>query len=45
MLPATITKISHAFKEIKHMSYETLETESGLAACWAMKEVLGKSNG
>jgi putative transposase len=40
MLPATITNIHQAFKEIKHMACETLETECRSAARRAMKEVL-----
>jgi len=40
MLPATITKIQHAFKEIKHMAIDTWQEECRLAARRAMKEVL-----
>jgi transposase-like protein len=40
MLPATITKIHQAFKEIKHMAIDTWEEECRLAARRAMKEVL-----
>jgi putative transposase len=40
MLPAVITNIHQAFKEIKHMAHETLETECRIAARQAMKEVI-----
>jgi transposase-like protein len=40
MLPATITKIQQAFKEIKHMAIDTWQEECRLAARRAMKEVL-----
>ncbi len=40
MLPATITKIHQAFKEIKHMVIDTWQEECRLAARQAMKEVL-----
>ena len=40
MLPATITKIHQAFKEIKHMAVDTWQEECRLAARQAMKEVL-----
>ena len=40
MLPATITKIHQAFKEIKHMAIDTWQEECRLAARRAMKEVL-----
>ncbi len=40
MLPATITNINQAFKEIKVMYQETLETECRSAARRAMKEVV-----
>jgi putative transposase len=40
MLPAAITNIHQAFKEIKHMAHETLETECRIAARQAMKEVI-----
>ncbi len=39
MLPATITNIHQAFKEIKSMAQETLETECRFAG-QAMKEVI-----
>jgi putative transposase len=40
MLPATITKIHQAFKEIKHMAIDTWQDECRLAARQAMKEVI-----
>jgi len=40
MLPATITKIHQAFKEIKHMAIDTWQEECRFAARRAMKEVL-----
>jgi len=40
MLPATITKIHQAFKEIKHMAMDTWQEECRLAARRAMKEVI-----
>jgi len=40
MLPATITKIHQAFKEIKYMAIDTWQEECRLAARRAMKEVL-----
>ncbi len=40
MLPATITKIHQAFKEIKHMAIDTWQEECRLAARQAMKEVI-----
>lgn len=40
MLPATITKIQQAFKEIKHMAMDTWQEECRFAARRAMKEVL-----
>jgi putative transposase len=40
MLPATITKIHQAFKEIKSMAIDTWQEECRLAARRAMKEVL-----
>jgi transposase-like protein len=40
MLPATITKIHQAFKEIKHMAIDTWQEECRLAARRAMKEVI-----
>ncbi len=40
MLPAAITNINQAFKEIKHMFHESLETECRSAARRAMKEVV-----
>ena len=40
MLPTAITNIHQAFKEIKHMAHETLETECRIAARQAMKEVI-----
>ena len=40
MLPAVITNIHQAFKEIQHMAHETLETECRIAARQAMKEVI-----
>ena len=40
MLPAAITNIQQAFKEIKHMAVETWQEECRLAARQAMKEVL-----
>ena len=40
MLPAAITNLHQAFKEIKHMAHETLETECRIAARQAMKEVI-----
>ena len=40
MLPATITKIHQAFKEIKHMAMDTWQEECRFAARRAMKEVL-----
>jgi putative transposase len=40
MLPATITKIPEAFKEIRHMAMDTWQEECRFAACRAMKEVL-----
>jgi transposase-like protein len=40
MLPATITKIHHAFKEIKHMAIDTWQEECRFAARRAMKQVL-----
>lgn len=42
MLPATITKINQAFKEIKHMAYQTWQEECRVAARRAIKEVLEK---
>jgi transposase-like protein len=42
MLPATITNIQQAFKEIKHMAMDTWQEECRLAACSAMKEVIEK---
>jgi len=40
MLPATITNIHEAFKEIKHMAIDTWQEECRLAARRAMKEVI-----
>lgn len=40
MLPAAITNIQQAFKEIKHMAVDTWQEECRLAARQAMKEVL-----
>ena len=40
MLPATITNIHQAFKEIKHMAIDTWQEECRLAARRAMKEVI-----
>jgi len=40
MLPATITRIQQAFKEIKHMAIDTWQEECRFAARRAMKEVL-----
>jgi len=40
MLPATITNIHQAFKEIKHMAIDTWQEECRFAARRAMKEVL-----
>jgi transposase-like protein len=40
MLPATITEIHQAFKEIKHMAIDTWQEECRFAARRAMKEVL-----
>jgi hypothetical protein len=40
VLPATITKIHQAFKEIKHMAIDTWQEECRFAARRAMKEVL-----
>ncbi len=40
MLPATITKIHQAFKEIKHMAIDTWQEECRFAARRAMKEVI-----
>jgi len=40
MLPATITKIHQAFKEIKHMAIDTWQEECRFAARRAIKEVL-----
>ena len=40
MLPATLTKIHQAFKEIKHMAMDTWQEECRFAARQAMKEVL-----
>jgi transposase-like protein len=40
MLPATITKIQQAFKEIKHMAMDTWQEECRFAARRAMKEVI-----
>jgi len=40
MLPATITNIHQAFKEIEHMAMDTWQEECRLAARRAMKEVL-----
>ncbi len=40
MLPATITKIHQAYKEIKHMAMDTWQEECRFAARRAMKEVL-----
>ena len=40
MLPATITKIHQAFKEIKYMAIDTWQEECRFAARRAMKEVL-----
>jgi len=40
MLPATITNIHQAFKEVKSMAMETWQEECRLAARRAMEEVL-----
>jgi hypothetical protein len=40
VLPATITKIQQAFKEIKHMAIDTWEEEYRFAARRAMREVI-----
>ncbi len=40
MLPVAITNIHQAFKEIKHMAHEALETECRFAARQAMKELI-----
>src|SRR5512139_102386 len=40
MLPAAITNIHQAFKEIKHMAIDTWQEECRLAARRAMKEVI-----
>ena len=40
MLPAGITNVHQAFKEIKHMAIDTWQEECRLAARRAMKEVL-----
>lgn len=40
MLPAAITNIHQAFKEIKHMAVDTLQEQCRLAARRAMKEVI-----
>jgi len=40
MLPAAITNIHEAFKEIKHMAIDTWQEECRLAARRAMKEVI-----
>jgi transposase-like protein len=40
MLPATITKIHQAFKEVKQMAIDTWQEECRFAARHAMKEVL-----
>ncbi len=40
MLPATITRIHQAFREIKHMAIDTWQEECRLAARRAMKEVI-----
>jgi len=40
MLPATITRIHQAFKEIKHMHCDTWEGDYRPAACDALKEIL-----
>ena len=40
MLPAAITSIQQAFKEIKHMTIDTWQEECRLAARRAMKEVI-----
>jgi putative transposase len=40
MLPAVITNVHQAFKEIKHMTIDTWQEECRLAARRAMKEVL-----
>lgn len=40
MLPAAITNIHKAFKEIKHMAIDTWQEECRLAAHRAMKEVI-----
>jgi len=40
MLPAAITNIHQAFKEIKHMAIDTWQEECRLAARCAMKEVI-----
>jgi transposase-like protein len=40
MLPAAITNIHQAFKEIKHMAMDTWQEECRLAARQAMKEVI-----
>ena len=40
MLPAAITNIQQAFKEVKHMTIDTWQEECRLAARRAMKEVI-----
>jgi transposase-like protein len=40
MLPAAITNIHQAFKEIKHMTVDTLQEQCRVAARRAMKEVI-----